>query len=115
MGEYKVSEEKAREIEEKIKRSKEVIREAFQKFKPSECAITWTGGKDSTTNLWLIRQVCIEDNIDLPHVITIDEGDAFPEITDFLIKISLKEWVLIIHIICLSNMKMAQEIISIQV
>ncbi|MBE3035600.1 MAG: phosphoadenosine phosphosulfate reductase family protein, partial [Candidatus Atribacteria bacterium] len=52
---------------------------------------TWTGGKDSTTNLWIIRQVCVEENIDLPQVITIDEGDAFPEITDFLVNIS-KKW-----------------------
>ena len=87
---YKVSEERKRDVEEKIKKSKEVIREAFEKFSPSECAITWTGGKDSTTNLWLIKQVCFEDNIDLPHVITIDEGDAFTEITDFLIRIFLK-------------------------
>ena len=33
----------------------------------------------------------LEDNIELPHVITIDEGDAFTEITDLLIKIS-KKW-----------------------
>jgi len=33
----------------------------------------------------------LEDNIELPKVITIDEGDAFPEITDFLIKTS-KKW-----------------------
>lgn len=88
---YEVPEERKEDVEEKIKKSKEVIREAFKEFAPSECAVTWTGGKDSTTNLWIIRQVCVEDNIDLPHVVTIDEGDAFPEITDFLVKIS-KKW-----------------------
>jgi len=91
MKEYKVSEERAREIQKKIDDSKKVVRETFEKFKPSESAATWTGGKDSTTNLWIIRQVCLEDNIDLPHIITIDEGDAFTEITDFLISIS-KKW-----------------------
>jgi len=76
---------------ELIEKSKQVVREAFEKFDPTKCTITWTGGKDSTTNLWIIRQVCIEENIDLPQVITIDEGDAFPEITDFLVTIS-KKW-----------------------
>ena len=76
---------------ELVEKSKGIVREAFEKFKPSEIAITWTGGKDSTTNLWIIRQVCLEDNIELPQVITIDEGDAFPEITDFLIRTS-KKW-----------------------
>lgn len=74
-----------------IDKSKQVIREAFEKHDPSKCAITWTGGKDSTTDLWIIRQVCLEENIPLPQVITIDEGDAFPEITDFLVSIS-KKW-----------------------
>jgi len=74
-----------------VARSKKITRQAFKEFPPSETAITWTGGKDSTTNLWIVRQVCLEDNIDLPPVITIDEGDAFPEITDFLTRIS-KKW-----------------------
>lgn len=76
---------------ELVEKSKQIIREAFENYDPAECAITWTGGKDSTTNLWLIRQVCLEENIDLPRVITIDEGDAFPEITGFLIRTS-KKW-----------------------
>jgi len=83
--------EKQQRCEELVGKSKEVIREAFRKFNPADTAITWTGGKDSTTSLWLIRQVCVEDNIALPRVMTIDEGDAFPEITDFLTRIS-KEW-----------------------
>ena len=86
-----VSEERAKEIQEKIRESKKIVREAFETFRPSEMAITWTGGKDSTTNLWIIRQVCLEDNIEVPHTITIDEGDAFPEITDFLVRVS-KKW-----------------------
>ena len=86
-----MSEEVKKRCAELVEKSKEIVHEAFEKFKPSEMAITWTGGKDSTTNLWIIRQVCLEDNIDLPKVITIDEGDAFPEITDFLIRTS-KKW-----------------------
>jgi phosphoadenosine phosphosulfate reductase len=38
-----------------------------------------------------MRQFCAENKITLPRVMTIDEGDAFPEITDFLVKYS-KQW-----------------------
>ena len=85
-----VEKDKANRCAELVTKSKEVVREAFQKFDPAGTAITWTGGKDSTLNLWIIRQVCVENNITLPRVMTIDEGDAFPEITDFLIRISEK-------------------------
>ena len=87
---------------ELIEKSKQIVREAFEKFKPTETAITWTGGKDSTTDLWIIRQVCLEENIDLPRVITIDEGDAFPEITDFLVTIS-KKWHIDLKWLCNFN------------
>jgi len=83
--------DKEKRNQELIDKSKEVIKKAFEKHDPSKCAITWTGGKDSTSDLWIIRQVCVEENIPLPQVITIDEGDAFPEITDFLVTIS-KKW-----------------------
>lgn len=75
----------------KIEDSKKVIREAFSKFKPKELAITWTGGKDSTLGLWLIRQVCQEDETSLPIVFTIDEFDTFDEIEAFIDKYK-KEW-----------------------
>ena len=58
--------------------AKEILKEAFDKFDPADCAITWTGGKDSTLNLLIMRQFCAENNIKLPMVMTIDEGDAFP-------------------------------------
>jgi len=86
-----VDESRKKELEDKIAKSKEVVREAFTKFKPSELATTWTGGKDSTLTLWILRQVCTEDGIKLPKAMTIDEGDSFKEIHDFLEKYS-KEW-----------------------
>ena len=76
---------------ELVEKSKEVIREAFKKFRVDDLAITWTGGKDSTLTLWLIRQVCQEDGIRLPKVMTIDEYDTFEEIHDFINKYA-KEW-----------------------
>lgn len=83
--------DKVKRCAELVEKAKEVVRETFKKFTPEELAITWTGGKDSTTTLWIIRQVCQEDNIKLPKVMTIDEGDSFPEIHDFLNKWA-KEW-----------------------
>ena len=91
--------DKAKKCAELVQKSKDVIREAFKKFAPADTGITWTGGKDSTLNLWIIRQVCVEDNIDLPRVMTIDEGDAFTEITDFLISIS-KKWHIDLEWLC---------------
>jgi len=83
--------DKEEECAEAIEKSKEVVREAFKKFTPDEMAITWTGGKDSTLTLWIIRQVCQEDGIKLPKVMTIDEHDSFEEIHDFINKYA-KEW-----------------------
>lgn len=94
-----MNEEVKKGCTELVEKSKAVVREAFEKFKSSEMAVTWTGGKDSTTNLWIVRQVSLEDNIELPQVITIDEGDAFTEITDFLIRIS-KKWNIDLEWLC---------------
>ena len=82
---------KEKECAELIEKSKEVIREAFKKFKVEDLAITWTGGKDSTLALWIIRQVCQEDGIKVPKVMTIDEYDTFDEIHDFINKYAT-EW-----------------------
>lgn len=67
-----------------IDKSKAVVRESFGKFKLDDLAITWTGGKDSTLALWIIRQVCQEDKIKVPKVMTIDEFDTFDEIHEFM-------------------------------
>lgn len=83
----------SRDIEEKVEYSKEIIREAFLKFKPQEMAIAITGGKDSTTNLWLFREVCNEAGYDLPVCMFIDEGDVFDEIEEFVNGLK-KDWAL---------------------
>jgi phosphoadenosine phosphosulfate reductase len=83
--------DKVKRCAELVEKSKEVVRETFSRFTPDDIAITWTGGKDSTTTLWIIRQVCLEDKIKLPRVMTIDEYDSFEEIHDFMNKWA-KEW-----------------------
>lgn len=43
---------------EKIKKSQQIIKLASKKWKPSEIAVAWTGGKDSTVVLHLIKETC---------------------------------------------------------
>ena len=83
--------DKEKECAELVEKSKEVVRETFKKFKVEDLAITWTGGKDSGLGLWIIRQVCQEDGIKIPKVMTIDEFDVFQEVHDFMEKYA-KEW-----------------------
>jgi len=45
--------------------------------------LAWTGGKDSTLAVWLTREMCRATGRAMPRLLTIDEGDAFPEIQAF--------------------------------
>ena len=71
-------------IDQKIQKSQTIINEALDLYSPENMAIAITGGKDSTTNLWLFRQVCLEHGCSLPLCMFIDEGDVFDEIREFV-------------------------------
>lgn len=71
-------------IAEKREKSKSIIRDAIGRFEIERIAVAITGGKDSTTNLWLFKQVCDEMGIKLPVSMFIDEGDVFDEISEFV-------------------------------
>ncbi|NWF91386.1 MAG: phosphoadenosine phosphosulfate reductase family protein [Syntrophaceae bacterium] len=86
-----VSEKRKRQCAKLIEISKDIVRQAFDKFKLEELGITWTGGKDSTLTLWIIRQVCQEKGSSLPKTMIIGEGDEFEEIEQFVERIK-KEW-----------------------
>lgn len=86
-------------VYDKIAKSKEVVRQTFKRFGPDKTAIAWSGGKDSTTMLWIIRQVCLEDSIKLPKVISIEEGDSFPEMLEHISRVT-KEWSLNQEFVC---------------
>lgn len=77
-------------LENKIKIAKAIIKYSFKKFN-RDMVIAWTGGKDSTTMLWLYREVCNELSIQLPQCIFIDEGDVFDEIIEH-IEQTRKKW-----------------------
>lgn len=78
-------------VEKKVEKSVEVIKEAIGKFGVENMAIAWTGGKDSTTMVWLFRCACRELGVKMPRLMFIDEGDVFDEIWDIFHKLK-KEW-----------------------
>jgi phosphoadenosine phosphosulfate reductase len=82
---------RVRELEEKIAKSKEIFKQAYDRFKPEEMRLIWSGGKDSTLTTWICRQFCEENGLPMPKAFTIDEGDAFEEIDEILHKYE-KEW-----------------------
>lgn len=71
-------------LQKKIDDSKKLVRDAFDKYAIDDLAIAWTGGKDSTLVLWIIREVCLEDGKKIPRCFNIDEGDMFDEIRAFI-------------------------------
>ncbi len=86
-----ISEKRRRQCAKLVEISKDVVRQAFDRFKHEELGVTWTGGKDSGLTLWVIRQVCQEKALPLPKTMIIGEGDEFEEIEAFVGEIR-KEW-----------------------
>jgi phosphoadenosine phosphosulfate reductase len=75
-------------LEQKVDKSKEVVNEAFDKFE--KAIIAYTGGKDSTLMLWIIREACRYKGIKIPELMFINEGYLFDEIVDFVREITEK-------------------------
>lgn len=78
-------------LKKKVEDSKKIIREALEKYPVDRSALAWTGGKDSTLVLWLMKEVAREDGIEIPRCFCIDEGDMFDEIREFLERVGT-EW-----------------------
>jgi len=91
MPKIELSEERIAELNEKIAKSKEVYKEAFERFKPEEMLMVWSAGKDSTLMLWICLQYCKENDIEMPRCFTIDEFDVFEEI-DAMLKVYADRW-----------------------
>ena len=73
----------------KIHSAQRVIKSAVNKFTPNKIALAWTGGKDSTVLLHIIRNL-FNDKVPIP-VMFIDTGLHFEETYDFVNELS-KEW-----------------------
>ena len=78
------------DVHKGIHLAKDIIHEALEKF-GEQLVIAWTGGKDSTSMLWLYREVCRELSVPLPTCMFIDEGDSFEEILVFVDKVK-RQW-----------------------
>jgi phosphoadenosine phosphosulfate reductase len=91
MAGIKLGAARVKELEEKVAQSKDVFRQAFERFKPADVRLIWSGGKDSTLTTWICREYCRGKSLAMPKAFTIDEGDAFEEI-DELLKRYAKEW-----------------------
>lgn len=75
-------------LQEKIFKSQEVIKEALTRF-PGKIALAWTGGKDSTTTLHLLKELC-GGQVPIP-VLNIDTSVKFKEIYEFRDRLT-QEW-----------------------
>ncbi len=67
-------------LEDKVKKSQAVLKEALERF-PGRIALAWTGGKDSTTALHLLKDLC-GGEVPIP-VLNIDTSVKFKEIYEF--------------------------------
>ena len=85
-------------LAEKIGYAKKIIKDSLSRFSHDELYIAWTGGKDSTTMLWLFVESCKESNAALPRAVFIDEGSVFDEILTFVSKVK-KDWKVEVDII----------------
>lgn len=85
-----------RKLEEKIQKSREVIGEAYKRFPLDRMALAWTGGKDSTLLLWLVRGYAQVHGLPLPRIMFINEGHVFEEIKNFVAEVAA-EWNLEVH------------------
>ncbi|HIE33716.1 MAG TPA: phosphoadenosine phosphosulfate reductase, partial [Candidatus Altiarchaeales archaeon] len=72
----------------KVERSKDVIKKAIEEFGNDRIAAAWTGGKDSTVVLGLVRETFNE--IPIP-VVFVDTSVKFKETYEFIDRIK-KEW-----------------------
>ena len=69
-------------LESKINIAEQVINEAYTRF--SKFAIVFSGGKDSTVMLDLIKRYAVKNNLPMPPALFIDHGMHFSETWDFL-------------------------------
>ncbi|MEW6387780.1 MAG: phosphoadenosine phosphosulfate reductase family protein [Thermodesulfobacteriota bacterium] len=75
-------------LDDKVAKSKEILKEALERF-PDKIALAWTGGKDSTTTLHLLREVG-GGQVTVP-VLNIDTSVKFKEIYEFRDRLA-REW-----------------------
>lgn len=76
-------------LDKKVKKAKEIILEASKRWEPKKTAVAWTGGKDSTVVLHLVREV-FDGKVPF-KVMFNDSTVEFDEIYEFIKKYQ-KDW-----------------------
>lgn len=79
-----------KELDEKIEKSKEVIRDALEKY-GEDLVVAWTGGKDSTFISYLVKEICEKEGYPKPPVLFVDHGQHFDAVHEFVEKYR-EEW-----------------------
>ena len=75
----------------KTQKSIDTITEAYDKFPLDKIVLAWTGGKDSTLLLWMVKEISDKKKVSFTKIMFINEGDVFEEIQLFVKKLS-KKW-----------------------
>lgn len=75
--------------EGKCEISKIAVREAISKYRRP--TVVWSGGKDSTVVLHMVKEVVEEEGKKFPPALFIDHGDHYPETLELLNQVS-KDW-----------------------
>jgi len=76
-------------LESKVEKAAEVTRVGLEQYENP--AVMWTGGKDSTLTLYVVREVALEHGYDVPPVVFIDHFQHFEGLHDFVERWS-REW-----------------------
>ncbi len=84
-------------LEDKIAKSNELLENILRSYPEDKIFVSWTGGKDSTTVLYLWKNLLEKKNINKVKALSIDTGLKFPEIVAFREEISLL-WNIELHI-----------------
>ena len=71
-------------LEHKLEKSIQVVSDGLEQYESP--AIMWTGGKDSTLLLYVIREVAREKGEEVPPVVFLDHFAHFSEIIEFVDK-----------------------------
>ena len=79
--------------QEKYTQAVGILNTNLQEFHPAKQIVAWSGGKDSTLLLWMIRNECLNLGIDLDEITILFEntGVEYPQTIKFVRKIQ-KEW-----------------------
>lgn len=94
-----LSAKRIEELETYIHVAQNVVREAYRQYDPKDIRLVWSGHKDSTLTTWIWKETCEKYGFELPKAVTLDEGDNFVEVEDFLKEITEK-WELDLDVAC---------------